>query len=243
VIQLGLWLGAIGLADLVAGLSGRPASRIRVAIGSVCAVAVASLGSAVFGLHAADGVVMVLLVGASAVPWLAVRLSRVWSQRQAIAASLGFGGAVVAMAAVAGTWPATSGGAVARWLHGLPYGALRGVPADRLALVGGSALVLGATANALVRLVLAAVGTDVAAPEERLRGGRIIGPMERLLIFAFAVAGQPTAAALVVSAKSLLRFPEISRSEQRIDEITEYFLVGSMSSWLLALAPLVLLAR
>jgi hypothetical protein len=67
--------------------------------------------------------------------------------------------------------------------------------------------------------------------------------MERLLILGFAVAGQLTAAAIVVSAKSLLRFPEISRSDRRIDAVTEYFLVGSMSSWLIALAPTVLLLR
>ena len=65
--------------------------------------------------------------------------------------------------------------------------------------------------------------------------------------------GQPTAAALVISAKGLLRFPELNdlrgRSDdasgsgsRRIDEVTEYLLVGSLMSWIVALAPLPLLA-
>lgn len=74
--------------------------------------------------------------------------------------------------------------------------------------------------------------------------------IERYLIFGLAVAGEPTAAALVVSAKSILRFPELSRKardrgdEDRVvadvDVVTEYFLLGSLTSWLLALAPVVL---
>lgn len=62
------------------------------------------------------------------------------------------------------------------------------------------------------------------------------------------MAGEPTAAALIVSAKSLLRFPEISRTTSatdrtgvaEVDAVTEYFLLGSLVSWLLALAPVLL---
>lgn len=80
-----------------------------------------------------------------------------------------------------------------------------------------------------------------------------IGPLERWLIFGLALAGQPTAAALVISAKSLIRFPELQSKGghrravdisaesnargpvQQIDELTEYFLIGSLLSWLIAL--------
>ncbi|OOK63287.1 hypothetical protein BZL29_8559 [Mycobacterium kansasii] len=46
-------------------------------------------------------------------------------------------------------------------------------------------------------------------------------------------------AGAVVAAKGLIRFPELSAQKGRngevgIDEVTEYFLVGSFASWLLA---------
>ena len=105
--------------------------------------------------------------------------------------------------------------------------------------------------------LLAMAGTAIEGGERRLQGGRYIGAIERLLIFGLAAAGEPTAAALVVSAKSILRFPELSRAARRedlrdaggmpagdddrpitadVDVIPEYFLLGSLVSWALALA-------
>jgi hypothetical protein len=80
-------------------------------------------------------------------------------------------------------------------------------------------------------------------PETQLKGGRLLGPMERVVIVGLGVAGQLTAASIVIAAKGLLRFPELSsdREQERIHRLTEYFLVGSFVSWLLALSSLVLL--
>ncbi|WP_051750431.1 hypothetical protein [Phycicoccus jejuensis] len=94
-------------------------------------------------------------------------------------------------------------------------------------------------------LVASAPGPDAS---EQLRGGRLLGPMERVLIIGLGLAGQLGAAGLVIAAKGLIRFPELQskRSEREsvdgvgIDEVTEYFLVGSFVSWLLALGTLVL---
>ena len=77
-------------------------------------------------------------------------------------------------------------------------------------------------------------------PSDQLRGGRLLGPMERLLILGLGLSGQLTAAGLVIAAKGLIRFPELqSKRDERttvegvgIDEVTEYFLVGSFVSWL-----------
>src|SRR5690606_29978105 len=109
-----------------------------------------------------------------------------------------------------------------------------------------------APANGVVRAVLTCVGTPWQRSATRLRGGRLIGALERWLIFGLAIAGEPTAAALVVSAKSLLRFPELSRTGQPppsgssgvrddeqsapadIDLLTEYLVLGSLVSWVLA---------
>lgn len=243
MIGFGIWLGAIGLADAVAGLSGHPASVRRAAVGWIGGSTAAAVAATGFGFHWGAVVVLTLMSSASSALWLFARLPERWTSRRAIATSLLALTAVLVCAVIWSTHPVTSVGPFGRWLHRSSFAVLSGPGPDRVVLVAGSFIALLATANALVRLVLAAVGTEVEQPEERLLGGRIIGPMERILIFGFAVAGQFTAAALVVSAKSLLRFPEISRSDQRIDALTEYFLVGSMSSWLLALAPVVLLLR
>ena len=60
-----------------------------------------------------------------------------------------------------------------------------------------------------------------------LRGGRWIGPLERL-----AGAGAEVAIAAVVAAKGVIRFPEISQDST--GEKAEEFLIGSVSSWILA---------
>lgn len=65
-----------------------------------------------------------------------------------------------------------------------------------------------------------------------LRGGRWIGPLERLLIIILAGAGADVAIGAVVAAKGVIRFPEISQDAS--GEKAEEFLIGSVSSWILA---------
>ena len=110
------------------------------------------------------------------------------------------------------------------------------------------------TGNRLVRLVLASVGavrpTGQPQPSDQLKGGRLLGPMERLLILSLGVGGQVAAASAVVAAKGIIRFPELNAQKRGadnatgigigIDEVTEYFLVGSFASWLLALGGMAL---
>lgn len=100
----------------------------------------------------------------------------------------------------------------------------------------GVAVLLGvlltAPSNWLIRQILTNVravasgGTDGA--------GRWIGILERLLIFLLVLGDEAGAAALVVAAKAILRFPEISGDEPHLG--AEYVLIGSLSSWLLAIA-------
>ncbi len=142
-------------------------------------------------------------------------------------------------------------GAVATWLGRAELPVLDGVTPDRFLLLVGAYLLQLSTGNVLVRLVLAATGTvnplrhgGPGDPETRLKGGRLLGPMERIFILSLGLAGQVTAASIVVAAKGLLRFPELQskRDQARIHQLTEYFLVGSFASWLVALSALVLLA-
>lgn len=104
-------------------------------------------------------------------------------------------------------------------------------------LVAGPLLLQVSTANITVRLLLDAVGVPAVTNEKTLKGGRILGPMERLFILGLGLAGSLGAAAVVVAAKALLRYPELQRSEREdaATEVSEYFLIGSFASWLFAL--------
>jgi hypothetical protein len=74
-----------------------------------------------------------------------------------------------------------------------------------------------------------------------LKGGRFIGPLERLFLLALVLSGQFTAIAALVAAKGIIRFPEISKDAAGGSK-AEYFLVGSFASWTLVLLVVLLVA-
>ena len=169
----------------------------------------------------------------------------VWVPLLVLGGALGAGRAVLRSGrAAGGPWGA--------WLEGTRLPALAGLDPDRALLLVGAFAVQLSTGNVIVRLVLAATGTAdpdehgsiEADPPTRSRAAGCSVRMERVFILALALAGQITAASIVVAAKGLLRFPELSsRGEQeRIHQLTEYFLVGSFISWLVALGSLVVLS-
>ena len=75
-----------------------------------------------------------------------------------------------------------------------------------------------------------------------LRGGRWIGPLERILLLLLASADAPhTAIAAVTPPNRVGRLPEISRDEG--GGKAEEFLIGSLASWTLAVLAAALLIR
>lgn len=66
-----------------------------------------------------------------------------------------------------------------------------------------------------------------------LLGGRIIGPLERLLIVLLALVGAPVLIAALIAAKGIVRYPEIS-ADRGAGSKAEEFLIGSLTSWALA---------
>ena len=68
--------------------------------------------------------------------------------------------------------------------------------------------------------------------ESSMRGGRWIGPLERILILLLASVEAPAAIAAIVAAKGVIRFPEIS--QDKAGQKAEEFLIGSFVSWILA---------
>lgn len=245
MVELAAWLMAVGASDILSGFSGVPQGVRRIVLGAGASVGISLAVLFSAGLEGLDLVAAALANGVASVVWTWFRIERAGEIRpyQARAALVGL---VAYSTAVFLVEPLLTGG--------LSVGALRGLDdstnrtPEELLLALGFAIALVSTGNGFVRVILRAAALDVSRPEGQLRGGRVIGPMERLLIFAFAFGGELTGAALIASAKGLLRFPEVKQAFEQeargagtgnVDAhaLSEYFLVGSLASWMLALIP------
>ncbi|MHA7145372.1 hypothetical protein ACX80U_11710 [Arthrobacter sp. TmT3-37] len=74
-----------------------------------------------------------------------------------------------------------------------------------------------------------------------LRGGRLIGPLERLLIVVLAFSDAPEIIAALAAAKGIVRFPEIAE-DRGVGSKAEEFLIGSLASWTLSVLAVLFLA-
>ena len=240
---IALLLLGVAVADL--GHSVRPVRVVPECIGAGAAVVVGLLCD----LTSLRDVLALVVIAAVVVAW-GITVRQGFGRNQPGRPLLLLGVAVL-VAIVAAPAAGSAGGVLDDWLARDPLPVVPGLSADRLLLVRALLGVQMSTGNVVVRLVLTATGTvnpartgSVDDPETQLKGGRLLGPMERLFILGLGLAGNLTAASIVIAAKGLLRFPELrSKPEQdRIHRLTEYFLVGSFVSWLIPLASLVLLA-
>ena len=134
-----------------------------------------------------------------------------------------------------------------------------GSRAAKMSAAVGIIVLLTAPANRVVADILAAArhssregGEAVAAgcePSQEsgrqdesgssMRGGRWIGPLERILILLLASVEAPAAIAAIVAAKGVIRFPEIS--EDKAGQKAEEFLIGSFASWVLAVLGVIVI--
>lgn len=115
------------------------------------------------------------------------------------------------------------------------------VPHATHAQLAAGALILAGLAfniygsSTVVRLLLAAVDwkptprPDEETPQDRK--GWLIGCLERLLVFILVLIGQWQAVGFVLTAKSIARFKDIENNRA----FAEYYLVGTLSSILLAI--------
>ena len=113
-----------------------------------------------------------------------------------------------------------------------------GSRAAKMSAAVGIVIFLAVPANRIVSDILAVarqsprVDERPSSSETPMRGGRWIGPLERILILLLASVEAPAAVAAVVAAKGVIRFPEISKDEA--GQKAEEFLIGSFTSWILA---------
>lgn len=226
---LGLFLAMIGTADLVR-YGAREADLDRRGWAVAVAAIVVCFGFWGLGRPAHDLWLPILAIALAATWVFADRIAVPNAERLALGllavATLGLLGF--------GQHLSEADGWLQSWYSGLEIDGVRGVSFDHFALAVGCFLILQNTANLIVRLVLNGAGPGVLDSARTLKGGRILGPLERSFIFAMALSGQFTAVGAVIAAKGILRFPEISRANDDGD-MAEYVLVGSFVSWILAL--------
>jgi hypothetical protein len=243
VSGLAVMLIAMGIADVCRRLTDR--LWVPAVVAPVVVVGCAALA----GLWHLGDIALLLIAAVASIGWLLLCARAERTGEHEVAPLVLFGAAAGLLIVLSG-WGSDVDGLVRRWASWTGLPGVEGVDPDRLLLVVGVVLLQLVTGNQLVRLVLGSVGAVKPAGEpqasDRLKGGRLLGPMERLLIVGLGLAGQLAAATAVVAAKSIIRFPEINAQKARenggigIDEVTEYFLVGSFSSWILALGGVAL---
>ena len=202
---------------------------VAIVVGMLGTAAVAALSGASSG--------QVLAVAAASLTVLAVWVCFDYPQLKAgPGLPLAWVGVVLAtLFALSGSVDPISG-PLERWYEQLGFGFVTTIPIDQFVLGLGAVLFMTASGNRIVRLALDATGVSWKQSESAHPGGRVLGPLERLIVFAIVLAGDLAAAAIVVTGKGLLRFPEI-REESRDpgpDAATEYFLIGTFASLVIA---------
>ena len=233
---------AIGVTDLL-----RPLTAGRW-LPTATASALVVIGAVLCGLWHPGDLLVVGIAAVAAGGWeLCCTAAEQWTGPRQAAPLLVFPGALLALFLLSG-FASPVGGAVRAWWNWAEPAV--GIDPGKMVMVAAVTLIQLATANQMVRLLLKSVGAVKPAgqpqPSDRLKGGRLLGPMERLLILGLGLAGQLTVATAVIAAKSIIRFPEINAQKSKreggigIDDITEYFLIGSLASWIVALGGLAL---
>ena len=248
----------IGLSDLVRIRFERSVRQPWILVGSTVLV-VGAL--AIFGLSLDRA--WVLFCAAAAAGWVAAMPIR---NAAGPRVSLGLLGLAIATTLTLAYGPPSNGsnGFLASVYTEIRLPALKSVTLTSTLSVIAVAIFLTASANLITRAALTLVKQDSAArsadstdakslhilergqsitsvwPEGQvsaLKGGRFIGPLERLLIVAAALAGAPAVIVGLLAAKGIVRFPEISANQDQ-GAAAETFLIGSLTSWAISAAAI-----
>lgn len=252
---------ALAVSDLVGGQLrhlGRWDRRIPAITGVAAVFGIAGLA----GVYTLVGTILLVVAAATVAAWQMTCAQAFRAARRYWLPLVILGAGLTTLVLFSGSAEPVDGG-VGRWMRWSDIAVFSQLDPTRAVLILGLALAQLSTANVVVRLVLSHVGAlrpTGPQPADRLRGGRLLGPMERLIILGLGLAGQLTAASLVIAAKGLIRWPELQRvaraaehtaghpafeprtEDVTVDQVTEYFLVGSFVSWVIALAAIAVAA-
>ena len=141
------------------------------------------------------------------------------------------GAHVVIIAAVAAAFPATYAEGFWATRGGVAGPALDGLPEGMVFLAGlVAATQAGSFAVGLLMAGLPPLDDDQSLPS----GGRMIGLLERALVFLLVLNDQTAVIGFLIAAKSVLRFGEVQKDRRA----AEYVIIGTLASfaWGLAMA-------
>ena len=93
-----------------------------------------------------------------------------------------------------------------------------------IAVVQGAAFFIGKVTSRLLR-------ENKLERDGLSGGGKLIGKLERAMIFPFIFIGYPAGIGYLIAAKSILRFEEAKKQKN-----AEYVLIGTLWSFMLAIA-------
>jgi len=86
----------------------------------------------------------------------------------------------------------------------------------------------------LMRVLMGKWPLEENSPEKSLKqAGKYIGILERLFVFGFIILNQWAAIGLLITAKSVFRFGDLSKAKDR--KLTEYVLIGTLLSFGIAI--------
>ena len=95
-------------------------------------------------------------------------------------------------------------------------------------------LMLTSVSSIVMKTLMSKWQIDEDQPKSALKNaGAFIGILERLFIFLFIVLGHWSAIGFLITAKSVFRFGDLSRAKDR--KLTEYILIGTLLSFLIAI--------
>lgn len=95
-------------------------------------------------------------------------------------------------------------------------------------------LLLSFVASIVMKMIMSTWKLEEDSADDSLKNaGKYIGVLERLFVFGFIILNQWSAIGLLIAAKSVFRFGDLSRAKDR--KLTEYILIGSLMSFGLAI--------
>lgn len=210
-----LLLGALGPAAALPGLR-RPA---RAAVGATLAAG----GSVTLGPLAAVVLPVLAGLGAALAGTAPPRSAASDTRRPGGRATLRTG-VVVALVVAAAVLATGAGDAV--------DAARRAAAEDHAWAVAGIGAVATVLSGPLVALLLCPLAVRLPARDvDHVAAGRVIGMLERAIVFGFLVVGAYGAAGLTVAAKGIARFPQFREEHEGY---AEYVLIGTLASVALA---------
>ncbi len=108
------------------------------------------------------------------------------------------------------------------------------VPTDQFWIVFTGAVLLTKPTSITIKTLLSTWTPDTTPDDQSLQNaGNYIGMLERLFVFAFLITGHFDAIGLLLGAKSIFRFGDLTGNKDR--KLTEYVLIGTLLSFGIAM--------